>query len=338
MRGIWDRGLGMTMLLILGLAACTPQSQNYNPPEIGHAKLADGIYRTVDDTALPYRKWLPQGKPKAIIVAVHGFNDYSYAFEYPGEFFRAHGVAMYAYDQRGFGATKDIGIWAGEGNLTHDLKQFVELVKLKHPRVPVYVLGESMGGAVAINALAGSDFPKVRGLILSAPAVWGAENMSFVYRGTLWLAAHTIPSHEFTGSDLKILASNNYPMLVRMVHDPLIVKKARVDAVYGLVQLMGDAYENIPAIKTPTLLLYGAEDQVIPSRPIERAIARFTVPVEYAYYPDGYHMLLRDLEREEIYGDILHWIDHPAAKLPSGDGKTHDPADQAPALESPNNK
>ena len=326
---------GMTILGLLALlSACAPQEQDYNPSPQGQAQLDATLYHASDDAVLPYRSWLPAKKPKAIIIALHGFNDYSRAFDDLGEFSKSRGVAVYAYDQRGFGGTANIGIWASEENLVGDLKQFVQQVKSTHPRVPVYILGESMGGAVAITALADPDFPKVQGLILSAPAVWGAETMNPIYRSTLWLAAHTIPFREFTGSDLKILASNNIPMLRRLVHDPLVIKKTRVDAVYGVVHLMDSAYTKIPEIHTPTLLLYGAQDQVIPRDPIKSAITRFTEPVEYAYYPDGYHMLLRDLEREEVMADVLSWMRHPRAPLPSGYGTLHTPS-QTEAVDMP---
>ena len=314
---------GMTALLLL--AACTPRTQEYQPQEHAQATFDAGVFKTDDNALLPYRSWMPKGKPKAVVVAVHGFNDYSHAFEYYGTYFSARGVATYAYDQRGFGRTSEIGVWAGEENLVGDLKRFVELMQKKYPRTPVYIIGESMGGAVAIVALADPTFPKVQGVILSAPAVWGAETMNPIFRGTLWLAAHTFPYRELTGSDLKILASSNYPMLVAMAHDPQIIKATRVDAIYGMVQLMDSAYEKIPFIHTPTLLLYGKHDQVIPPEPVKSAITRFSQPVDYAYYPQGYHMLLRDLDRELVMKDVLSWIRHPRSELPSGFGEHHVP-------------
>jgi pimeloyl-ACP methyl ester carboxylesterase len=62
-----------------------------------------------DGQVLPLRKWLPDGGAKAVILALHGFNDYSNAFEGPGEAWAKRGIATYAYDQRGFGAAPERG-------------------------------------------------------------------------------------------------------------------------------------------------------------------------------------------------------------------------------------
>lgn len=307
------------------LCACAPMEQVHKQDPKGKAHFVADIFYPDDNVPLPYRSWLPEGKPEAIVVALHGFNDYSRAFIGLGTYFAKHHVAVYAYDQRGFGGSPYTGIWANEKNLVSDVNQFITQVSECYPGVPVYLLGESMGGAVAIDTLTSVDLPQVRGVILSAPAVWGKETMNPLYRSTLWMAVHSFPEMEFTGSDLKILASNNYPMLRRLSLDPMVIKKTRVDAVYGMVHLMDKAYGSIPAIKKPTLLLYGAKDQVIPYRPVDAALQRFTIPVDVAYYPDGYHMLLRDIQAHQVMDDVLSWMHDPKAPLPSGFGDRYVP-------------
>lgn len=305
------------VLIALSLTACTPKEQPYAPNPLTEPKLEKNQFRTADDVALPYRAWLPKN-PKAVVVALHGMNDYSNAFADTGKFLSGRDIAVYAYDQRGFGGTPQAGIWGNNDNLKNDLKQFVSVVAKKHSKLPIYILGESMGGAVAIASLADGDFPKVDGLILSAPAVWGGDSMNPLFRGVLWTMAHTMPSKTMTGSDLKILASDNIPMLIALGKDPLIIKATRTDAVYGLVAMMDAAYESVPNLNTKILLLYGANDQVIPKDPIEISLARFNHPITFAFYPEGYHMLLRDLQSELVLTDIESWIKYSEAPLPSG--------------------
>jgi len=305
---------------VVFLAACTPQTQEFDPAAKTEASIDDETFRAADAALLSQRTWSGVKKPEAVIIALHGMNDYSHAFETSGAYFEEHGVAVYAYDQRGFGRSPNIGIWAGEPNLIGDLKQYVNVLKRVHPKTPIFILGESMGGAVAITALADPDFPKIKGVILSAPAVWGEDTMNPIYRGTLWLAAHTLPFRQMTGSDLKIIASNNYPMLRALFYDPLIIKKTRVDAVYGMVRLMDSAYNSIPQMNTPVLMLYGGKDQVIPPHAINNALTRFSIPVQYVHYPDGFHMLLRDLQGESVMADILSWIKNQDKLVPSGFG------------------
>lgn len=304
--------------VLLILSACVPQVQTHRASQIEQAKIGDTMFYAADGVALPYKAWLPAKKPRAVIVALHGFNDYHHAFELPGRFFAGNGVATYAYDQRGFGGAPETGIWAGRDNLVNDLRAFIVQVKQRHVKTPVYLLGESMGGAVVVTALADPDFPQVDGLVLVAPALWGGQTLPPLYRASLWLTAHTIPSYEFTGERLKILACNNIPLMREMSKDPKVLKRSRADAIYGLVHIMDEAYGRVPDVHVPVLMLYGGKDEVIPKPPIAQSLGRFGQPILFAYYPEGYHMLLRDLQREEVMQDILSWMQDPNAALPSG--------------------
>jgi len=66
-----------------------------------------------DGYVLPLSVWKPSGKIRAVVLALHGFNDYRHAFADVGVRLAASGIATYAYDQRGFGETEWRGIWAG---------------------------------------------------------------------------------------------------------------------------------------------------------------------------------------------------------------------------------
>ena len=73
-------------------------------------------------------------------------------------------------------------------------------------------------------------------------------------------------------------------MLMALGRDPLVIKETRIDAIYGLMQLMDDAYAKVPDVKTPVLLLYGAHDEVIPREPVDAAREHFTAPHTFIYY------------------------------------------------------
>lgn len=266
-------------------------------------------FLTRDGLKLPLRRWAAKN-PKAIILALHGMSDYSFAFDMPAPWWAEQGVTTYAYDQRGFGASPNPGLWAGNDLLRADLSDAIHALRTRHPDLPIFVLGESMGGAVVLSALASGPPLDADGIILVAPAVWSREDMPASYRLALWLTAHTIPWINLSGSGLKILASDNIEMLRRNGRDPLFQKTARADAIYGLVNLMDDA-RKAPAHleKTPPLLfLTGANDQVIPAEPTKAVIAELGTRAEVRTYPKGYHMLLRDLNGQIVWKDIADWI------------------------------
>ncbi|MGH8558828.1 MAG: lysophospholipase [Methylococcales bacterium] len=287
-------------------------------------RLTEGAFITEDGVKLPVRTWMPESDhPKALIVAVHGFNDYSNFFSSAGEFLSTLGIGSYAFDQRGFGATPNRGFWSGVPAYAHDLFEFSRQVREKHPGLPIYLLGESMGGAVVIVAMNGLISPDVDGVILSAPAVWGREAMPWYQRTLLWLTAHTFPWMTLTGESMEIVPSDNIEMLRDLGRDPLVIKKTRVEAINGLVDLMDEALRKSSKLNSRTLFLYGEKDEVIPKAPILKTLQNLPTqdksgPVQVAFYENGYHMLLRDLQAPVLWRDIAAWIASPEAPLPSG--------------------
>jgi acylglycerol lipase len=265
-------------------------------------------YVTRDGLKLGLAHW-DASAPFAILVALHGMSDYSNAFAIPAPWWAEHGISTYAYDQRGFGRSPELGIWPGNPIMRRDLADFVELVKGRHPGLPVYVLGESMGGAVAMTAFASDQPPKADGLILVAPAVWSRKTMPLSYRVALWATSHSLRWWALSGSGLKIEPSDNIPMLIAIGRDPLFQKRARADAIYGLVSLMDEAYDSPARLdKVPLLLLHGGNDQIIPKGPTEQVIAKLPANATVKTYPKGYHMLLRDLDGGTRWADIALWI------------------------------
>ncbi len=305
----------LTLSLLVVLAACVRQPPL---PPLNEPAIEEKAFLTKDGQRLPLHRWLPDGEPKAVIVALHGFNDYGRFIEPAAQFFRRHGIAVYSYDQRGFGAAPHRGRWAGTSTYVDDLSTFIRLLHGRHPHIPLYVLGESMGGAVAIVA-ASRGLVDGDGLILAAPAVWARWTMPWYQRTALWLGDHLIPWVRLSGSGLGILASDNLDMLRALGRDPLVIKKTRIDAIAGLVDLMDQAQAAAPRLRLPTLYLYGGNDQVVPKEPTLAFLRRVDArKVRLVWYDEAYHMLLRDLAARHYWRDILSWIRSPDEALPSG--------------------
>jgi alpha-beta hydrolase superfamily lysophospholipase len=308
------------------LAACArPELVPMTATVTAQPQLTEDFFIANDGTRLPMRHWLPDGPVKAVILAVHGLNDYSHAFAGPGPQWATQGIATYAYDQRGFGAAPDPGGWAGTYLLDSDLAAVTRLLHRRYPDVPLYLLGESMGGAVVLTAetgAAGAEKPQVDGTILVAPAVWGRQTMNIFVRAALWTVNSVAPRWTFTGESLHIWPSDNIEMLRQLSRDPLVIKATRVSTIDGLVDVMSAALASAPKVKGRMLMLYGAHDQIVPADPVKKFIA--TLPPAptgqrvIAYYDRGYHMLLRDLEAKTVIDDVASWILSADAPLPSG--------------------
>ena len=305
------------VLLLAALSGCATPMVQQSATVRTVARLEASQIITADGEALPLSVWQTESEPQAIVLALHGFNDYRHAFATVGPFLTQRGITVYAYDQRGFGGTSGRGIWPGDDVLVNDVRIVTALLRQRHPGRPLYLLGESMGGAVAISVLA--ETPEVAdGVVLVAPAVWGRAAMNPLQRLLFWMIAHSTPDMRLTGQGLKIMASDNIPMLRALSEDPMVIKGARVDALWGLTDLMDRSLEAVPALSVPTLVLYGERDEIIPRRPVCWMLADLAPSARAAVYPSGYHMLTRDLGADVVLKDLATWLLDARAALPSG--------------------
>lgn len=318
------RYLRFCVALILVLAGCaTPYTQPAGPDILtpalypDHAVMADGYI-------LPLSVWRPPPNTpvRAVVLGLHGLNDYRHAFSAVGPYLAEHGIVTYAYDQRGFGETRGVGKWHGGRRLVADMRAMAKLLRDVYAGTPHYAMGESLGGAVLLSSLQQTP-PDIDGMILIAPAVWARSTMPLMQRITLWFAVHIMPAETVTGKFLDISPSDDQEMLRALSKDPLMIKATRIDVLYGTTQLMDRAYAASPKLLMPSFILYGRHDQIIPPLPICDMLKRLPSGQQrrwrLAYYPDGYHMLTRDLHRQAVLDDITAWLLNTHAALPSGD-------------------
>jgi len=281
-----------------------------------------------DGAALPLRRFAPEGPPRAVLLALHGFNDHSGNFltdSLPA--LNEGGMLVYAYDQRGFGRAPNRGYWAGAETMASDAIAAAQVIRRRHPDLPLFMLGESMGAAVAIVASGAATPPPVDGYILLTPALWAREYMNGLMRGGLWLASRTIPLAQFSGGVGGIVASDNTDALRRLGRDPLVIRSTRVDSAVGLVDLMDAAVAAMPRCcrgatgrPVPTLLLVGGRDMIVPNRASRAAALTLApdAPVRLGIYRRGFHLLLADRNRDAVARDVISFVTVPTAPLPSG--------------------
>jgi len=308
------------LFVLLQVAACAPRVMHPGPTVQDPVMTHDHL-QMADGAVLPMRVWSPSGTPRAVVLALHGFNDYSKAFDKPARFLADQGLLTYAYDQRGFGDAPHHGIWPGTESLVADLRTAARLVRQRHPGLPVILLGESMGGAVIMAALARPDPPVADRIVLVAPAIWSRAAMPRWQSAALEIAAHSIPAMQFTGSGFGKIPSDNIAMLRELSRDKKVIKWTRVDAVYGLANLMDAAYDAVPSLRGDILILFGEKEDILPKKALgqfEMRLPARRCGLRLVSYASGFHMLLRDLKSETVLSDIAAWIGDPGAMLPSG--------------------
>ena len=314
------RLLLIAFTLVEGVAGCALPSFTPPPPIPASLAQTDDRFVLSDGAVLPARTWLPAGAPWLVVLALHGMNDSRDGWELPGAAFARVGVAVYAPDQRGFGAAPGRGRFPGTARLVADAAEMLAQLRARYPGTPLTLMGESMGGAVAMVLLSHPELPQPDAAVLLAPAVWGRAQIGLVLKTGLWLVANVTPGLHVTGRELpiRIRASDNREALLRLARNPLTLRRTRFDALKGLADLMQEAHDAAPRVRGRVLALSGAHDDLVPPE-ATAAIWRTLPPqVRRGMYPAGYHLLLRDRNRAAVVRDILTWLDDPRAWLPSG--------------------
>ena len=299
------------LLLFAGMvSACAPTIHPAGPP-IAQTSLADDAYVASDGTKLPLQSWGDLKNPRAVILGLHGMGDYANAFMELGEQIGPRGIAIYAYDQRGFGRTPTRPFWAGAASLVNDASDALTLLRARYPDTPIYLLGNSMGGAVAIITAATRGH-LMDGLVLVSPAVWNRDMMPWYQTAPLFILSHSLPWLPLTGRGLDIWPSDNIEMLRRLSRDSHMMSSVRVDLLAGVADIMDLARQRAGDISVPTLLLSGMQDQVIPPDAVtalDDQLSSLGLPDYHrCLYSVGYHMLLRDLNGPVVIEDIRRWI------------------------------
>ncbi len=300
------------------LSACAPSvvpaGRSVQAP-----KLTDDTYVAADGTSLPLSIWpAAKGAPKAVILGLHGFGDYRQAWEEPAGIWSGAGFTTYAYDQRGFGGSPTRGRWPGTDALVDDARTVARLIQARHPGVPFYLAGESMGGAVVL--VAADRGAQADGLILSATALRSRDTFGPVASAGLWFFAHTIPWMPSGPTSIDYKPTDNPKTMEKLRNDPMMLRQTRLDMAYGLIDLMDDARAAAAHVKTPYLMMHGMGDRIVPQEPVRAAIEIMPPRSDskLAFYKDGYHLLMRDKAGPTVAADVVVWIDNHEAALPSG--------------------
>jgi len=290
-----------------------------------------------DGVSLPLRRWGPAPEhgeqPSGVVLGVHGFNDHSGAFIATAAALNPLGIAVYAWDQRGFGGSDSRAEWPGTVVLVDDLIFAVAALRERYPEAPLFIMGLSMGGALSALMLEAAPDIAVDGVIMVGPAVWARSKMPWYQQGALWVGERATPNLKLAGRGFGIDPTDDPVVLEQITKDPLWISETRVDAIAGISNLMDKALValgHLPEVNT--LVLYGGEDEVIPH---EAACEMFkALPADSkrwraAYYPDGYHMLTRYTGGAAVLADVAAFIDAADAVLPSGNAITRDAAIEA---------
>ncbi len=264
-------------------------------------------------------KWGDEINSSIIILAIHGFNDYSKSFEIPANFFKKFDLFTIAIDLRGFGKNPNPGDWYSLENHIKDLEIQIQKIKKKYPKKKLFLMGESMGGAIVITLLNSNKNLPIDGSILIAPAIWNFKERNFFKSLTLNIFSKILPNLRVSGKGfIKVQASNNLEVLEELSKDPFFIHKPKLESLNGVTNLMNKSFIDARKyLKNPyykTLIVVPINDQIVPRKPLIGLLQEPDIKknignsFDLGVYVNSYHMMLRDLEGNFISREIKEWI------------------------------
>ena len=128
---VFCRGVPLAAAVLL--CACAKPYVQSAPGTAGAPRLTQSYAVMEDGYRLPLSRWESAGNPQAVLLALHGLNDYRRAFDNLGRYLARRGISVVAYDQRGFGAAPLPGRWHGARRLGDDVPVLLGLLRRRHP-------------------------------------------------------------------------------------------------------------------------------------------------------------------------------------------------------------
>lgn len=270
----------------------------------------ESTFRASDGLAIFHRAWLPEGEPTAVVLLFHGLGEHSGRYGHVAEALVGRGYAVHALDHRGHGRSEGKRVFVRDyAEFQRDLLQFRRLVEQLHPDLPLFVLGHSMGGNLAMGHVLDHQ-EGVRGLALSGAALAVTPDVSPALQKVAGVLAKVAPGLRPQGLDANAVSRD--PAVVQAyLADPLVYS-GKVSA--GLAGALFGAIDRFPArfgeLRLPLLIMHGTADRLVPvsgSRALEAGATNATVTSHY--YEGLFHEILNEPEQQQVIGDLLAWLD-----------------------------
>ncbi|MBP7864172.1 alpha/beta fold hydrolase [bacterium] len=260
----------------------------------------------------PCLSWQDESAPpKAVVLCVHGLGLHNGTYESFGQALSKHGFAVYAIDVRGFGSWMEA---KGRGRVDfdacmEDIKKTLKVVRRANKGLPVFILGESMGGAIALRATA--LYPElIDGLISSVPA---ADRFKQT-KATLLVAMHLLkdPDKPFNmGEDVVNQATENKELRKSWINDPLSKMNLTAKELYQFDSFMKGNKKIAPSIKDkPVLIVQGSNDKLVrPTGTIDLYNRLATKDKKIVLIPDAEHLIFEEAQfKQRDIDTVVSWI------------------------------
>jgi acylglycerol lipase len=261
-----------------------------------------------DGMRLFWQSWLPEDRPRGVVVLVHGVAEHGGRYAHVAERLTAAGYAVHALDHRGHGRSDGARAMIDRlDRLVDDLRLFVARVREEHDGRRPFLVGHSLGGAVSL-AYALRHPETVEGLVLSGPAV-ATEAVPAAQRLLTRLLSVVAPRLPVFKIDDELISRD--AAVVRAYQDDPLNHCGKLPArtLSEIVLSMQRLPAEVSRLSAPLLLLHGGEDKLCTpqgSRMIDRGASSRDKTL--IVYEGLYHEVFNEPERDRVIDDLVTWL------------------------------
>jgi len=286
--------------------------------------LGKDTWSSFDGKEMPWHlDAVPAGHPvRAVVITVHGLSGASSDFWPLGKAWPARGIAVYGLELRGQGNDPDIkrrGDIRGAKIWQADLLTFHRLVSERHPGVPVFWYAESLGALVALHAAdqAKANYERPPDAIIFASPAAGLRMRLSTGKMLLLRSASTVMPFKMVNlerlagvkdSDIRVTQGTTHE--AQMAKTPHYVSKFSLRLLDEIYTMMIASPGALRDLRMPVLVLASPNDVIASPEQIQKFYDLIgSKDKTLLWYRKSYHLLLHDVQREEVLHDATNWTE-----------------------------
>jgi acylglycerol lipase len=276
---------------------------------LGRMTHVEGTFTGAAGDEIYWQGWRPD-TPRALVLLAHGLHEHSGRYTWVAEQLVAAGYAVYTVDHEGHGRSG--GTKANIGSMKVVLDDFAsvrEIARRDVPDVPLFVMGHSMGGLIALDYVTDRGEAGITGLVLSGAAVDTST------AGGLQSKLAPIVGKIAPNLGVLLLGADNVsrdPAVVKDYENDALNYNGKVRARTGaeMLRSVQRVVERMPRLRLPVLVMHGTEDKLVPSAGSQLINDTVGSPDKTLRMYDGlYHEIFNEPEKEQVLADVVAWLD-----------------------------